>query len=140
LLAGNPALGNLTQLMLHPHFARDRSFIPLRRVAPVFRSPHLKSLIHLQLRLSDMGDEGVREIVASGILKRLKWLDLRHGRITDEGARLFAPCSDTRNLERLDLSRNAVSSAGLNALRKAGMNAVANNPLTEQELANQEYL
>jgi hypothetical protein len=126
--------------MLHPHFAFDRSFIPLRRVAPLFHSPHLKSLIHLQLRLSDMGDEGVREIVSSGILKRLKWLDLRHGRITDEGARLFAACPDARNLDGLDLSRNAVSSDGLNALRNASVNAVANNPLTEEELADQRFL
>jgi uncharacterized protein (TIGR02996 family) len=140
VLARNPALGNLTHLLLHPHFADDRSFIPLRRVAPVFHSRHLKSLTHLQLRLSDMGDEGVQEIVASGILKRLKWLDLRHGRITDEGARLFAACADARNLDRLDLSRNAVTSAGLNALRTAGVNAVANNPLTAQELADQQYL
>jgi hypothetical protein len=125
--------------MVHPHFA-DESVLPLRRLVPVFRSPHLKSLTHLQLRLSDMGDEGVREIVSSGILKRLKWLDLRHGCITDEGARLFAACPDAKNLERLDLSRNAVSSAGLNALRKAGVKAVANNPLTERELEEQEYL
>jgi uncharacterized protein (TIGR02996 family) len=139
VLARNPALGNLTHLMVHPHFA-DESVLPLRRVVPVFRSPHLKSLIHLQLRLSDMGDEGVREIVSSGILKRLKWLDLRHGCITDEGAKVFAACPDARNLERLDLSRNGVTSSGLAALRKAGVNAVANNPLTEQELANEEYL
>ena len=140
VLARNPAPGNLTHLMLHPHFTHDRSFIPLGRVAPVFRSPHLKSLTHLQLRLSDMGNDGVREIISSGILKRLKWLDLRHGCITDDGARLFAACSDARNLERLDLSRNAVSSAGLKALQKAGVKAVANKPLTERELADNEYL
>jgi uncharacterized protein (TIGR02996 family) len=140
VLARNPALGKLTHLMLHPHFADDESFIPLHRVVPVFQSPHLRSLTHLQLRLSSMGDEGVREIVASGILKRLKWLDLRHGCITDEGARAFAACSETRNLDRLDLSRNAVTAAGLDALRLAGIKALANNPLTEQELANQEYL
>jgi uncharacterized protein (TIGR02996 family) len=139
VLAANRSLDNLTHLMVHPHFA-DESVLPLRRVAPVLRSPHLKSLTHLQLRLSDMGDEGVREIVSSGILKRLRWLDLRHGCITDEGANLFAACADARNLERLDLSRNAVSSAGLNALRQAGVHAVANNPLSEQELAEQEYL
>jgi hypothetical protein len=73
-------------------------------------------------------------------LKRLEWLDLRHGCITDEGAGLFAACPDAKNLERLDLSRNAVSSDGLNALRQAGVNAVANNPLTELELEDQEYL
>jgi uncharacterized protein (TIGR02996 family) len=139
ILAQNPVLGNLTHLMVHPHFA-DESVIPLRRVAPLLRSPHLKSLIHLQLRLSDMGDAGVREMLSSGILKRLKCLDLRHGCITDEGAKLFAACADARNLERLDLSRNAVSSDGLRVLREAGVNAVANNPLTEQELADREYL
>ena len=140
VLAGNSALGKLTHLLLHPHYGFERSYIPLSRVVAVFRSPHLKSLKHLQLRLSSMGDEGVGEIVASGILKRLKWLDLRHGCITDEGARLFAACPDARNLERLDLSRNAVTSAGLNMLRGAGVNAVANNALTQQELADQTYL
>jgi uncharacterized protein (TIGR02996 family) len=139
VLAGNRALGKLTHLMVHPHFAQE-SVLPLRRVVPVLRSPHLKSLSHLQVRLSDMGDEGVREIVSSGILKRLKWLDLRHGCITDEGCRLLAACGDARNLECLDLSRNAVSSAGLKALREAGVSAVANKPLTEQEITNQEYL
>jgi uncharacterized protein (TIGR02996 family) len=139
-LARNPALGKLTHLMLHPHYGFDRSFIPLGRVAPVFRSQYLKSLVHLQLRLSDMGDEGVREIVASGILKRLRWLDLRHGCITDEGANLFASCPDARRLDRLDLSRNAVTAAGLEALRKAGVKAVANNPLTELELESRQYL
>jgi hypothetical protein len=139
VLAANPALSNLTHLLVHPHSAYE-SVLPLRRVAPLFRSPHLGSLVHLQLRLSDMGDEGVREIVASGILKRLKRLDLRHGCITDEGAYLFAACADAKNLERLDLSRNAVSSAGLEALRQAGVNAVADNPLTEQERAEQLYL
>lgn len=140
ILAQNPVLRNLTHLMLHTHGHGERSFIPLGRVAPVFHSPHLKSLVHLQLRLSDMGDDGVREIINSGILKRLKWLDLRHGCITDAGARLLARCRDARNLDRLDLSRNAVTPAGLAELRKAKINAVANNPLTDQELADQQYL
>jgi uncharacterized protein (TIGR02996 family) len=145
VLARNQALGNLTHLLFHPHHEESYlqpppSFLPLDQIRHVIHSVHLKSLTHLQLRLSDMGDDGVREIVSSGVLKRLKWLDLRHGRITDEGARLFAGCGDARNLERLDLSRNAVTSAGLNAVREAGVNAVANNPLTEQELADQQYL
>jgi uncharacterized protein (TIGR02996 family) len=139
VLAQNSALGNLTHLLVHPHFA-DESVLPLGRVGPVFHSPHLKAITHLRLRLSDMGDAGVREIISSGVLKRLKWLDLRHGCITDAGAHLFAACADAKNLERLDLSRNAVTSSGLRVLRQAGVNAVANNPLTEQELANHEYL
>jgi uncharacterized protein (TIGR02996 family) len=147
VLAANPALGNLTHLLFHPHQPEGlgadgqyHSYLPLVQVRHLLRSPHLKSLIHLQLRLSDMGDAGVREIIASGILKRLKWLDLRHGCITDEGARAFAACSDARNLERLDLSRNAVTAAGLRTLRAAKVNAVANRPLTDQELEQREYL
>lgn len=140
VLAGNPALGNLTHLQLHPHFAFDRSFIPLHRVAPVFRSPHLKKLTHLQLRLSDMGDDGIREIIASDILKQLKWLDLRHGCITDDGARLLAACPDAKRLERIDLSYNGVTATGLATLRKAKINAVANNTLTQAQLDEREYL
>ncbi|HJZ55082.1 MAG TPA: TIGR02996 domain-containing protein [Gemmataceae bacterium] len=147
ILAANPALGSLTHLLFHPHFVqgegddgRSLSFLPLDQVRALVRSPHLPGLTHLQLRLSNMGDEGVREIVASGILKRLKWLDLRHGCVTDDGARVFAACPDAKNLDRLDLSRNAVTPTGLAVLRAARVNAVANNPLTEQELADEQYL
>jgi uncharacterized protein (TIGR02996 family) len=147
VLAANPALANLTHLLFHPHYPEKRtndggsySYIPLAQVRALVRSKHLKKLTHLQLRLSDMGDDGVREIIASGILKRLKWLDLRHGGITNEGARLFAACPDAKKLERLDLSRNGVTSTGLRVLRKAGVNAVANRPLTGEELINHMYL
>lgn len=140
VLASNPALGNLTHLSVHPHFAFDRSFVPLGRVAPLLRSTNLKSLTHLQIRLSDMGDDGMREIIASGILKRLKELDLQHGEISDDGARLLARCPDAKKLERIDLSYNGVTSAGLAALRKAKINAVANNPLTQTQLDEREYL
>ena len=37
-----------------------------------------------------MGDKGVKEIVASGILARLKVLDLRHGCVSDKGAEMIA--------------------------------------------------
>ena len=87
-----------------------------------------------------MGDEGCREIVRSGVLKRLKVLDLRHGCVTDAGARVLAECPDTARLQHLDLSRNAVSAAGLDALRRAGVPAVANGRLTGPELEEGQYL
>ena len=87
-----------------------------------------------------MGDEGIHEFITSGILKQLQWLDLRHGCVSDEGARLLAACPDAKRLERIDLSRNAVTADGLAALRAAGVNAVANNPLTPSELESREYL
>jgi uncharacterized protein (TIGR02996 family) len=147
VLASNPTFSNLTHLLFHPHIPegldtneRHICYLPLAQVRALVRSPHLKKLTHLQLRLSDMGDEGVREIIASGILKQLVWLDLRHGGITDEGAKLLAACPDTKRLECLDLSRNAVTSAGLRGLRKAGVSAVATNPITESQLEQRAYL
>jgi uncharacterized protein (TIGR02996 family) len=147
VLAKNSALANLTHLLFHPHCAEGlgedglyQSYLPLAQVKLLVRSPHLKKLTHLQLRLSDMGDDGIREIITSGILKQLRWLDLRHGCVTDEGANLLVACPDAKRLERIDLSRNTVSAKGLAALRKAGVNAVVNNPLTQNELNGREYL
>ena len=45
-----------------------------------------------------------------------------------------------RTSTSIDLSRNAVTAKGLSALRKAGINAVANKPLTADELEEREYL
>jgi hypothetical protein len=150
VLAANAALGNVTHLLFHPHQEEYRgypapvegypSFLPLAQVRALFLSPHLPKLTRLQLRLSDMGDEGCREIVASGILRRLRRLDLRHGRITDEGARILAACPDLKHLERLDLSRNAVTAEGARALQAAGVQVRADSPLTAQELQQQAYL
>lgn len=118
-LAKNSTLTNLTHLLCHPHALEgdDEPYIRLQQLRAVCRSPHLRSLTHLRLRLSDFGDDGVREIVRSGIRKRLKVLDLRHGAVTDEGARLLADGPDLKHLERLDLSRNGLTDAGKDALR-----------------------
>jgi uncharacterized protein (TIGR02996 family) len=147
VLAANPAFANLTHLLFHPHLAEageydgdERSYLPLDQVRALVHSPYLKKLTHLQLRLSDMGDDGIREVIASGILKQLVWLDLRHGCVTDDGARLLAACPDAKRLKRIDLSRNAVTTEGLAALRATGVNAVANDPLTQNELDSREYL
>jgi uncharacterized protein (TIGR02996 family) len=133
VLARNPALGALTHLLVHPRFVPGESFLPLLQVRALANSPHLKALSHLQLRLSNMGDDGVRAIIESGVLKRLGRLDLRNGGVSDAGARLFAEYAPTRNLRRLDLSRNRVTSIGLNQLRRAGVNAVADNSLSRRE-------
>src|SRR5262249_53288868 len=115
---------NLTHLLIHPHHMSARSYegdrqagsdvgsegyVPLSVVRPLLRSEHLTRLAHLRLRCSSMGDEGCREIVASGILGRLKVLDLRHGAITDEGSAVLADCPDLKKLESLDLDRNGLS-------------------------------
>jgi uncharacterized protein (TIGR02996 family) len=123
VLTGNPALGALTTLRLHPAHSHPPWGASLRRaqVLALLRSPHLPALTHLHLHASDLGDEGVQGVIDSGILKRLRVLDLGHGCITDEGARLLAACPDVKKLELLDLSRNELSEEGAEWLEGLGL-------------------
>jgi len=120
-LAKNPAFANLTHLLLHPHALEEAPSIQLSHIKAICDSPHLKKLEHLQLRLCDAGDAGVKEIVKSGILKQLKVLDLRHGCISDEGAEMFAKSPDIKHLQWLDLSRNRITAKGIETLEKIGL-------------------
>jgi hypothetical protein len=128
-LAKNASLGKLTHLLCHPHGLEpgEDPYIRLSRLRALVRSPHLKSLAHLRLRLADFGDKGCEEIVQSGLLKRLKTLDLRHGRVSDEGARVLASSPDLKNLELLDLGHNELTPAGSAVLRATGVRLVDNN-------------
>src|SRR5262249_39246741 len=86
ILANNPTLGNLTHLQCHPHarYPGDPvAYIRLDQLRAVCRSPHLRSLTHLRLLLTDFGDDGVEEVVASGVLQRLRVLNLSYGCVTD---------------------------------------------------------
>jgi uncharacterized protein (TIGR02996 family) len=125
-LAANASLTNLTTLLCHPHavdFDEEEpgAYIRLAHLRAICRSPHLKSLTTLRLRLTDFGDKGAKEIVDSGILKRLKVLDLKGGCMTDKGAKLLAGCPDLKNLDFLNLSRNAMTKAGEQALKATGV-------------------
>jgi hypothetical protein len=141
-LAKNPSLGKLTHLLCHPHALEDDPSIRLPAVRELVRAKTLPALTHLQLRLSDMGDKGVKEIIDSGILKRLKVLDLRHGCITDAGAQRLAGCADLKNLELLDLTHNAMTDAGTQALRATSVKVNADNQwsFTGDPYEEQEYL
>jgi uncharacterized protein (TIGR02996 family) len=123
ILAENPSLGNLTHLLCHPHAqipGDHNAYIRLDQLRAVCRSKHLKSLVHLQLRLTDFGDHGVEEIVSSGMLKRLRALDISYGCVTDQGAAVLAACADLTNLEHLDLTMNALTADGIAALETTG--------------------
>jgi uncharacterized protein (TIGR02996 family) len=127
-LAANKSLTNLTTLLCHPHaleYGDDEqgAYIRLAHLRAVCRSQYLKSLTTLQLRLTNFGDDGAKEIVESGILKRLRVLDLQGGCITDEGAKLLAGSPDLKNLEFLNLSRNALTKAGESTIKKTGVKA-----------------
>lgn len=150
VLAKNRTFSELTHLLFHPHheeyhsatYGGDHlpSFLPLEQVEALVNSRHLKKLRHLQLRLSNMGDEGCRAIVKSGILRQLKSLDLRHGCISDEGAHILAECPDLAHLDHLDLSRNGLREDGIAALRAAGVGFRAEAQQTDSELAEEQYL
>ena len=139
LLAGNSSLSRLEQLLFHPHAVEygDEPSITLAGAQALVRSPHLRNLTHLQLRISNMGDRGCEVIVQSGILRRLKVLDLRHGIITDQGARILAASPDLRHLERLDLSGNALTRAGMAALITTGVRVDASN---QHSVDDEEYM
>jgi uncharacterized protein (TIGR02996 family) len=140
VLAGNPALGTLTHLLLRPH-GSDEPFIDLAGVRAVLQSPYLQGVTHLQLRCSDLGDVGCTEIVTSGALKRLKVLDLRHGEITDAGARTLADCPDLRHLDHLDIDRNGLTRTGIDALRRVlGDRLRADDQQTAEEFDHRHYL
>jgi uncharacterized protein (TIGR02996 family) len=113
-LAKNASLSKLTALRLH---AGRESTVELKEVEALLHSPNLPNLTHLQIHMTNYGDEGARALVASGILKRLKMLDIGYGNMTDAGARLLADCADTWRLERLVVSKNALTSDGIEALQ-----------------------
>jgi hypothetical protein len=128
VLADNPTLGNLTHLLCHPHAQRPEdlvAYIRLDQLRAVCRSPHLARLTHLQLRLTDFGDQGIEEIIQSGLLKRLRVLDLSLGCASDQGAALLAARPELKNLALLDLSANALTDEGIAALKATGVNVVA---------------
>lgn len=125
-LAANPSLGNLEHLSLVPHCPEgDEPYLRLRELRAICRATNVPKLRHLALRFTDFGDEGVREVVASGILKRLKVLDLSYGCVTDEGAGVLAAAPDAKNLDRLVLDTNALTSKGVKALKAAGIKVSA---------------
>ncbi len=133
-LASNASLQHLTTLRLHP--GRDTT-IALEEMDAVLRSPHVPSLRHLQVHMTEFGDEGCVAIVESGILRRLKILDIGHGNMTDEGAALLAGSPVLKHLDLLDVSRNALTARGIAALQATGIRVVAD----DQHLADdQEYL
>src|SRR5262249_45453837 len=88
-LARNSSLTRLERVLLMPH-AGDLSSLPRDEVIAFLRSPAARGLTHLQLRMSDLGDAGIAEIIRTGLLGRLEELDLRHGCVTDVGARALA--------------------------------------------------
>ncbi len=121
-LAANKTVTKLTHLICYPHALEDgdsddddgdtgvKAYIRLKQLRAVCRAGW--PLEFLRLRLTDFGDDGAKELVASTVLKNLKYLDLTGGCITDDGAEVLANCPDLKRLEVLNLDENAMSDAG----------------------------
>jgi uncharacterized protein (TIGR02996 family) len=142
-LAGNPTLGGLTHLLCHPRaLEEEHAYIRLAGLKAICRSPHLTALTHLRLRLADFGDDGIAEVINSGLIQRLKVLDLRHGVITDEGAERLAQCPDAKNLDLIDLSYNTLTEAGAAVLRRAKIKYAARRQWSRagDEYEDNQYL
>jgi uncharacterized protein (TIGR02996 family) len=127
-LAANKTLTELTTIRCHPHaldFDKEEpgAYIRLRHLKAICRAAHLTKLTHLCLRLTDFGDDGIEEIVASGLLKRLRVLDLRGGCVSDDGAKVLAASPDLKNLQFLNLRSNALTAAGVAAIKATKVNA-----------------
>jgi hypothetical protein len=141
--ATNPALRNLTQILIYPHSfsrtfteeqieagdldeAEEMPALNRENVRHILFSPHLPSLSHLQLRSCSGGDGMIDDLISSGTLKRLRHLDLRYGHVTDAGAARLA-CPDARGLKTLDLIGNRLTAAGIRALTEAGISVRADD-------------
>ena len=120
-LAENKTVTKLTHLICYPHAInideedQTKAYIRLKQLKAVCRAGW--PLEFLRLRLTDFGNDGAKEIAASGVLKHLKYLDLTGGCITDEGVEALANCLDLKRLDALNLDQNAMTDAGTSRLK-----------------------
>jgi uncharacterized protein (TIGR02996 family) len=147
VLADNPTMGNLITLDCYAHALEpedDEAYIRQDGFIRMVRSPHLRSLTHLTLRLHEIGDAGIEALIDSGMLRRLKTLDLTGGDLTDVSARRLAASPDVRGLTKLTLTNNYLTDEGIGALLEVGVNLVADeqfNPeLLSDDMEEREHL
>ena len=120
LLANNRSLKHLESIEFRPHAFEsedDEAYLVLDDLRAICRSDNLASLKHLHLQCSDFGDEGIDEIIQSGILQRLETLKLPSGATTDAGAERLA-AADLGGLKRLDLTGNYLTDQTIQRLRE----------------------
>ena len=132
---------NLESIWFYPHGLDydDEPYIQLRDLEHLCRSKNLKSLKSLNLTSADFGDEGILEIVKSGLIERLEELVLEHGCVTDEGAATLAG-ADLSGLKRLVLDYNFLTKAGIDTLKKSGVKFSAKDQYSGDPSENTEYL
>ena len=73
----------------------------------------------LNLSGKKIGDEGVKRLIASGVLEKVEKIDLRYNEITAVGVELLANISPLPKLRVLILRHNILGDAGSSALAKS---------------------
>jgi uncharacterized protein (TIGR02996 family) len=128
VLANNPTLTRLRRIRFYPHMRErwDAAYLNAAGLRKLGASKHLTALADLTFEMWDGADAAADALVETGLLFRLERLDLGLGNLTDDGARTLAGglASRPHRLRFLDLSYNAVTPAGLDALRATGVEVV----------------
>jgi hypothetical protein len=143
ILAANASLKHLITLSCWPHALEphaNEAYIRPEGFRALVDSPHLQSLAHLELYLTDIGDEEMNFLVKSGILRQLRVLDLWSSRVSDTGAQTLAACPDLRRLAKLRLAQNQLTESGIEALKATGVNLDAEEQFSAEEIADYQHL
>ena len=82
--------------------------------------PGLGTVEELDLRKNQLGDEGLKALLASEKLGNLRKLDLRNNQITRKGMEILAKTEKLERLERLDLRSNKIGKAWETKLKATG--------------------
>ena len=120
-IAKNKSFENLESISFLPHALEpgdSGAYISREGFIDLCKSKNLKKLTHLRLQCSDIGNDGLKELVKSPLLGQLKVLDLTYGCVTDEGADVLAG-ADLSNLNTLSLEGNYISKEAIARLRKS---------------------
>jgi hypothetical protein len=132
----------LRRILFFPHMRErgDAAYLNAAGLRALGASKHLTALAELTFKLWGGGDATADALVETGLLFRLERLDLELGNLTDAGAHTLAGALDARphRLRFLHLSANAVTPAGLDALRATGVEVVctySNAPGSDDYLA-----
>jgi uncharacterized protein (TIGR02996 family) len=132
VLAKNQSMANLEQIDFFPHafdFDSDESYISAADMTAICRSKVMTKLQRLSLQSTEIGNEGLKEIVESGLINQLVLLNLHYGCITDEGAELLLK-ADLSGLQILDLGGNYLSAKMVKALKATGVNLQSSEMFT----------
>lgn len=142
VLARNKSLENLESLYLWPHamdFDAEGAYIDFEGFKALCHSTNLPALKDVSLYLTDIGNEGLAELVKSPLYQRLTSLNLVYGIITEEGVATLCEAGPA-NLQQLNLSGNYISKDGLKQLKDAIPFAEAKDQFGGEPTDEYEYL